>query len=1075
STLGELSHATIIGLVQIEVQARKRRGESLKLDEYTGRFPDLDRDVLRDIVSLPLPPGGFGNEKREELLLPARYRQISKLGQGGIGEVWKAWDTQLQREVAVKTIREEFRLHSKINARLEREALITGSIQHPGVPSIHGFGRLADGSIHVVMRQVEGKTFAEILKDESAADRDTNRLLGIFSQVAQTVAFAHDLGFIHRDLKPHNVMVGRFGEVQVLDWGMAKRTSDDDSDWELTNAEANELQSSEASNTEVPESVSLTREGDVFGTPAYMAPEQARGDHDAVGPQSDVFSLGAMLYELLTGGRIYQTLHTDSVTKSVLELATLGDTSAAISALEQLDLPSELKRLCVSCLEGQADARPQDAGRVADAITGYLAGTQKALEEARISQRTAEVKAEEESKRRKSSIRWLAGILAASLIGIVGVGWQWGLATVARDEASAARLLAENRFVDAKKTVDEYLGEVAGSGSLLSATPGTQELRRSLLSKAKTYYVSFTETKPESPEIREQLADAYQALGTIARELGDGKETVQVLKQSIGIRDELISEGYDIDQQTREKIVAMNELAVAYDSVGDLPAAVNACEKVKLLIENAGDLESIELSLRLEYAKSMSTLGTAHSRAGSDEAALETQIEAADFLKDAYSDESSDQRVQVAYAEALRRLAVTELEANQRKAAQGKLELAREVLDSGGEIDPESILCFATTSNTLSQVLWDTGKSVDAIEVVRESCDQLERLVKAEPLVAEPIRILGSSYNRLCSFLTATSKEEVTEVFGKSLPMLERATENRPNSMGMLKELAEAYAMRGEYWLQARESALALDDVSAGIEINERRRTLAPANRDVIDLIIGGYKSQGILLRRLGRPEEGASAYQKGIALIEELETTGRASRETMRSKAGIFNNLAYLYQQVGKFQESLEPYDEAIDLYGQLADGDQVRIEHYYQASSLTNKGTVLAQLGKNDEALVCLDESIAMLEASQALRPDNRMVLQFLFESYVYRAEALDTADRYQEAKSDLDAALELPLPGNPFADLAIIKRLAISVSLGEVESSVEQVAKLVEGKPSDFYAEATRVPARAAVYYLDSEEIN
>ncbi|MFN3192974.1 MAG: protein kinase domain-containing protein [Aureliella sp.] len=1066
STLGELSHSTLAGLVQVEVQARKRQGESLNFEEYVGRFPNLDVDVLRDIVSLPLPP----IRERSESLLPARYQQLSKLGQGGIGEVWKAWDTQLEREVAVKTIREEYRLHSKVNARLEREALITGCIQHPGVPPIHGFGRLADGSVHVVMRQVEGQTFAEILKQTQTTDGERTRLLGIFLQVAQTVAFAHNLGFIHRDLKPQNVMVGRFGEVQVLDWGMAKRTGDD----ELAFDNADERGDDHAANVGRDESASLTRDGDIFGTPAYMSPEQARGDRDSVGPPSDVFALGAILYEILTGNRVYRIAEHDDDSKSVLKMATLGDTKAAVNELERCAIDERLKRLCCSCLQSEIDKRPADAEAVAESVSEYLVFTQKALEDARIQQRTAEVKAVEESKRRKASVWWLSGILAASVIGTLGVAWQWGLATFARDEASAARLLAESRFIDAKKTVDEYLGEVASSGSLLSATPGTQDLRRSLLNKAKTYYVTFTQTKPDSSEIREQLADAYQSLGTIGRELGDGAETVDVLEKSIEIRDELIGEGFRPDQQFQAKIAAMNELAIAYDAVGALPKAIKTCENVKRLMTAEIEGASTPLEKRLEYAKAMSTLGTAHSRAGDDDASRKAQEEVVEYLETAHSEYAGDVRAQVAYAEALRRLAVSEMEANERNSAREHLELARG-LATNDELERSQVLCLATISNTLGQVLWDDGESDEAIKVMRSSCEQLERLAKAEPLIAEPIRVLGNSYNKLGYFLTATSKDEALAIFAKSVPVLERATENRPESVGMLKELAEAYAMRGEYWLQQRESALALEDVSAGIEINEKRRELAPTNRDVVDLIIGGYKSKGILLRRLGRPDEGAEAYRKGISLIEELEDSGRASRETLRSKAGIFNNLAYLYQQTDQLRQAIEPYDRAIDLYESLADGDEVRIEYYYRASSLTNKGTVLAQLGQNDEALECLDESIDMLEASQKQRPDNRMMLQFLFESYVYRSEALDKAGRYTEANADLDAALALPLPGNPFANLARIKQLAVAVSLGVIESSIKKLDKIVEGSTSDFYAEASRVPARAAVHYLESTDVD
>lgn len=1066
STLGDVSRATLIGLLQTEIRARIERGHSVQVQELVDRFPQLDADTLRDMVSLPVLPV----PDLEACMLPSRYERRSKLGQGGVGEVWKAWDTLMQREVAIKTIHEEFRSIPSVNKRLEREALITGNIQHPGIPAIHGYGRLADGSVHVVMKQVEGRTLAEILSESPKEKRDIAPLLNIFEQIAQTVAFAHSLRYIHRDLKPQNVMVGRFGEVQVMDWGMAKWLDEEAGAEEPSEPATISAKSSPGTLVES----SLTRSGEVFGTPAYMPPEQARGEGEEVGPEADVFALGAILFEILTGKRLYSQVSE----KSLLSQAIAGETTSQLNKLDNPEVDPQLRELCAQCLHPDASQRPKHAGQVAAFVTRCIEATQKSVEQARLKQHAAEVQASEERKRRRASFAWSASIVAASLLGIAGVAWQWSLASAARDEASSQRLLAESRFFEAKKTVDDYLAEVASSGSLLSATPGTQALRRQLLSKAKDYYVSFTETKPESEGIKAQLADAYQSLGTISRELESNSETVALLRESIAIRDELIEAEYERKTQLLEKLKTLNQLSIAYDRLGDLSSARDACEEVKAIV-NSGILDP-SLELDLAFAKSLSSLGTALSRAGEDSAAEAVQVEVVQFLEQLYGDENKRPSVLMTYAEALRRLAVTEMESARRDAAREHLELALALMDAGDRMDSLQVysasdsVIYAAVSNALARVYWDAGESDQAIATMYQCCTQLEAIVEANPLVAQPIQILGNSYNGLSYYLTATSNDEVLQIFEKSVPLLSKAAGNRPQDIAMLKELAEAYAMRGEYWLQQRESAKALEDIDQALVINQRRRELAPENRDAIDLVIEGYKSKGILLRRLGRAEEGAGSYMQGIALIEELESTGKASRETLVSKAGIYNNLAYLYQNTDQIEASLDPYEAAAELYGELAQGDEVRQEYYYQASSLTNKGSALGQLGRTDEALDYFARSVGMLESAMEKRPDNRMLLQYLFESYVYRSEMLDKSGEFAEAKSDLEAALALPLENNPFADLARLKLLCVDVELGSVQPSVDKAAELLEGKPSDFYVEAANVAGRAAVHFLDDETL-
>ena len=209
-----------------------------------------------------------------------RYAVHELLGRGGMGAVYRATDQLLQRDVALKVLPPEH--HEDIASRLEREARVLAALEHPGIVSIHDAGRLADGRPFYVMRLVRGRRLDEQVRDETLGER-----LRRFLAVCDAVSFAHSKGVIHRDLKPANVMVGEFGEVLVLDWGVAKRAAE----------------AAGGANHSSPVAVGDTGDGVAVGTPGFMAPEQFVATA-AVDVRADVFALGAMLRELTTGAKI---------------------------------------------------------------------------------------------------------------------------------------------------------------------------------------------------------------------------------------------------------------------------------------------------------------------------------------------------------------------------------------------------------------------------------------------------------------------------------------------------------------------------------------------------------------------------------------------------------------------------------------------------------------------------------------------------------------------------------------------------------------------------------------------------
>jgi tetratricopeptide (TPR) repeat protein len=400
-----------------------------------------------------------------------RYQLQGEIARGGMGAVLRGRDVDLGRDLAFKVLLEKHAQRPEVARRFLEEAQVGAQLQHPGVVPVYDIGRFGERPFFT-MKLVKGQTLAALLGERADPPQDRPRFLAIALQVAQALAYAHAKGVIHRDLKPANIMVGAFGEVQVMDWGLAKVLQEGGADDEGRTSRERQR----------PEDASLirtarstgsagtfgtqTEAGSLLGTPAYMPPEQANGDVALLDRRADVFGLGAILCEILTGKPPYVGRSSEEVRRK----AANGDLADSTARLDACGADTELIALTKACLSPEAIDRPRDAQEVADRLSAYQSGVQERLQTAERERAVAVAREAEQRKRRRVQLA-LAVAAVALLVGGGAFAW-W------RNEQAQAGRERDARNAEAVTALLGHAEEALRAGDAAKAAVALEAARK---------------------------------------------------------------------------------------------------------------------------------------------------------------------------------------------------------------------------------------------------------------------------------------------------------------------------------------------------------------------------------------------------------------------------------------------------------------------------------------------------------------------------------------------------------------------------------------------------------------------
>jgi serine/threonine-protein kinase len=810
-----------------------------------------------------------------------RFRVLRPHARGGLGAVFVALDTELHREVALKQILDSHADDAVSRQRFLLEAEITGGLEHPGIVPVYGLGSYDDGRPFYAMRFIKGDSFKEAVarfhadetlqRDPGRRSLELRKLLRRFLDVCNAIDYAHARGVLHRDIKPGNVIVGRYGETLVVDWGLAKATGRHDPG--ATPGEPTLAPSSSGSGAE-------TLPGQALGTPAYMSPEQASGELDRLGPASDVYSLGASLYCLLTGKPPF-----DGEVGEVLRQVQRGE-FAPPRSLEPL-VDRALEAVCLKAMSLKPGERYASCRELADDVEHWLADEPVAAWREPLSRR-----ARRWAKRNRTAVTAAAATLVAGVVALAAV-----LAVQSRAKADIARaLVRETRVntalaaanaeltrstaavqaryglaVDAIKTFHTGVSE-----DFLLKQDQFKGLRDRLLRSALDFYGKLGALLGKETDLasRRALAQAEFEVAELTAKVGRKEDALAAHRRVLADRERLAEAPGSGDELRADLGMSLLALGRQLAETGRADEGLAAYDRARLLFGRLSDDHPGEAAYRDALARAHHYAGDLHwfaSRHGESvrshglAAAIWESLAKAHPEVDRYRDDQ-------ARSENYR--GVNLLLMGRREEARASLERARATIQQLVDNHPADLrfqVDLATCVNNIAVLMYQEDQPAEALAALQRALEMRENVAGATPAVAEFQHNVAKTYGNIGVMLMEAGRVgDAAEAQSRSVAILQKLVDDNPTAVELRRSLANGLNETGDILRLAGRTAEARAPYERALSILEGLVKVNEASLKDRAWMVQGLKGIGATRLADGRPADAVAAWRRAVAIGEK-------------------------------------------------------------------------------------------------------------------------------------------------------------------------------------------------------------
>ncbi len=921
------------------------------LDEYATIASGSASPVVGSSSSGPVRLASLGDSGSGETR--TRYTRTQFHARGGVGQVWLARDGELGREVALKELRPEQGTSPEAWSRFVDEARITGQLEHPGIVPVYELSvRPEEGDPFYTMRFIRGKTLNRAVRDYhekknlgQSGPLDLASLLTAFVSLCNTVGYAHSRGVIHRDLKGQNVVLGDFGEVMLLDWGIAKLVGQaGPTEGGVSTPGMLALHGNDGS------ARAATIQGQVFGTPFYMAPEQAEGRTGAIDARTDVYGLGAILYEILAGKAPYQGHDTGEVLRKVSEEPPVSP------RLVNPEAARALEAVCLQAMSKRPEDRYPSALALAEEVRRWLADEPISAYREPWTVRLARF-----SKRHRTAATSAAALLVAAVVALTVSSVLIGRE---RDEARRQRQ-------QARKAVDDNYTRVAEEWLADRLDP----LQREFLEKALAYYRDFAGPDEGEPGLRQERGRAHLRMGDVLRKLGRHDEAEPAYRRSIEILSRLA---------TDQPAVAgyRDQLAEATYRLGSERAArgkaVDLDEAAQLLRRAASTQEALlaetpATSRRVALGRTLDALADLLRVTGRAEESEATYRRSIALLERAATDEPGEVPPRQELGVALDGLAFLLKERGKINEAMAPVRQAVQVFEklvAEAPTLPAPKDGLAKAYNSLSLLLRDAGTPAEAEVALDKEVALNRRLVEDYPVRPEYRRTLARVLINLGIIYRETNRtREADAAYSEALKLNEKLAAEFPEVRKYARD--QAHCLNNLAELRAARKGDAEPLYRKALEINRALAAAAPgASEHRIDEA-GVLQNLGTWLSSNGRGDESIEALQQAVALFDGVTAADTENPSIRRGMARSLNSLGSAFLAKGRHAEAEEAYRRAVNAYDLLVARPPVlQTDRLALAACLSNRGSnqTTARLAGADESL---RRSLTLLDAMASEGP--------------------------------------------------------------------------------------------------------